>query len=173
MTASTIKGAYADARQDGCSEEGCSVTLGETFVSYCGESLRNKIMDNQTPTKKMCDCIITNFEEDKISLVELKYREGSKKAFKGQRKAGRVEDVRGQFEGGLAILCAMLERIKKTNACVQFVLYTKTKIDHYAEQKKLRKPLSSATPNLMITTAVCGDQLPNNYIPVSVQEMCE
>ena len=83
-----------DAKSTKCSEGGCRVSMPKSLVTYCGEAVRDHIMENRNTTPKMFDCIITDSREDKMSAVELKHRKGGTGVLKGKRKAGRIEDIR-------------------------------------------------------------------------------
>lgn len=160
-----------DAKSTKCSEGGCQVSMPKSLVTYCGESVRDHIMKNEKTTPKMFDCIITDSRGDTISAVELKFRKGSTGVLKGKRKAGRIDDVREKFTDGLIVLRKMLERIAKSCIRIQLVLYTKTQINDRSEIRELRKPLYNVSQKLMITTAVCGDKLPEAHVAVSVQDL--
>ena len=167
----TVKDVYSYARMDKCAEGGCRVVLENSLSVYCGEILRNRIMDKGKPPMKMCDCIVIDSREEKISIIELKARRGKKKALEGLGKAGDIDCVRGQFRGGLIVLRRMLERITKPKVHVQLVLYTKAKIPNRSEQKRLHHSLANGPHNLGISLAVCGDQLPDNNVAVCVEDL--
>lgn len=160
-----------DAKLTKCSEGGCQVSIPKSLVTYCGENVRDHIMEKEKTTLKMFDCIITDCREEKISAVELKHRKGGTGVLKGKGKAGRIEDVREQFTDGLIVLRRVLERIAKLCIRIQLVLYTKTRINDRSEMKELYRPLDNVTQKLRITTAVCGDELPEGYVAVSVQDL--
>ena len=130
-----------DAKLTKCSEGGCQVSMPKSLVTYCGEVVRDQIMEKGKTTLKMFDCIITDSCEDKISAVELKYRKGRTGVLKGKGKAGRIEDVREKFTDGLIVLRRMLERIAKLCIRLQLVLYTKTQIKDRSELAELHRPL--------------------------------
>ena len=59
-----------------CSETGgggvnCKINLPTTYLVLCAETVRDKIGGIYEKTE-MCDCIIFDSQEEKISLVELK-----------------------------------------------------------------------------------------------------
>ena len=98
-------------------------------------------------------------------------RKGSTGVLKGKRKAGRIEDIREKFTDGLIVLRRVLERIAKSCIRIQLVLYTKDQINDRSEIKELHRPLDNVSQKLRITTAVCGDKLPEGYVAVSVQDL--
>lgn len=159
----TIHNLYCESLQKTCAEKGCKATTGKGSNIYCAEIL-DKILNHQT--QKMCDCIITNSTEDKISIVELKFREGKSGVMKGRGLAGRIEDVRTQLVNGLKILFEILEKVQKKNVKVQLVLYTKKIIKDRSELKQLQKPPDNRFTKLTIQNVSCGDILPNKYVPI-------
>ena len=159
------------AQSTRCSEKGCRVALKGSFTVYCGEKLRDHIMGNSPTKLKMCDCIIVDSSTDCISVVELKHRRGFKNILERKGKAGRIGDVRDQFAGGLIVLRQILERISKQCACIQMVLYTKCIINDRSELRELRKPLYNTTHKLVIEPAGCGNNLPDGYVRVSVEDL--
>lgn len=167
----TIEDIYPYAKIDKCSENNCRVDLENSFVVYCGVTLRDNIMEKRKRGLKICDCVITDSNEEKISIVELKNRRGHKKGLEGKGKAGNIDDVRGQFRGGLIVLRKILERIAKTRIRVQLVLYTKNEIQDSSERKRLRRPFYNGPKNLGISMAVCGKNMPKDYVAVSVQDI--
>ena len=167
----TIGDVCLDAKSTKCSEGGCRVALEKSFVTYCGEVVRDQMMKKGKTTLKMFDCIITDSDEGRISAVELKYRKGYTGVLKGKRKAGNIDDIREKFTNGLVILRRILERISKSCICIQLVLYTKTEIQDRSELIELHRPLDNVSPKLSIATAVCGAELPKGYVTVSVQDL--
>lgn len=160
-----------NAKSTKCSEGGCQVTLTKSFVTYCGEVVRDQVMEKGKTTLKMFDCIITDSNEGRISAVELKHRKGHAGVLKGRGKAGSIDDVREKFTDGLIVLRRMLERITKSCIHIQLVLYTKTEIKDRSELTELHRPLDNIPQRLRITTAVCGNELPEEYVTVYVQDL--
>ena len=70
----TIMDMYPDVKLKKCGEGGCGVKLEKSFAVYCGEKLRDLIMEKNKSTQKMFDCVIADSSESKISAVELKNR---------------------------------------------------------------------------------------------------
>lgn len=165
----TLRDVYSSIESNRCRDGKCHVKLQKSFTVYCGEKLRDRVMGNNATPMKMCDCIIADSSEGCMSVVELKFRRGSKGIFKGKRKAGRIDDVREQFTGGLIVLRQILEKISRQYARVQMVLYTRNSISDRSELKKLRKPLNNVTGKLCIANASCGAKLPAGYVRVPVQ----
>lgn len=106
----TIRDLYCKSLQKACAEKGCKAIVGRGFNIYCAEML-NEVLNHQV--QKMCDCIITNSTEDRISIVELKFRDGKDGIMKGRGLAGRIEDVKAQLVNGLKILLEILEKVQK------------------------------------------------------------
>ena len=166
-----IRDVCSDAKSNKCSEEGCKISLEKSFATYCGEIVRDQMMEKGKPTPKMFDCIITDSREGRISAVELKHKKGHAGVLKGKGKAGHIDDIREKFAIGLIVLRRMLERIAKSCIRIQLVLYTKTQIKDRSELAVLYRPLDNVPQRLRITTAVCGDELPEGYVAVSVQDL--
>ena len=166
-----LRDVYSNIKSNHCRDGKCYVKLQKSFTVYCGEKLRDRIMGNSATPVKMCDCIIVDSSEDRMSAVELKFRRGSKGIFEGKRKAGHIDDVREQFAGGLIVLRQILERISRQHARVQMVLYTRNSIGDRSELKKLRKPLYNVTGKLRIANVSCGADLPNWYVRVPVRDL--
>ena len=159
----TIRDLYCESLQKACAEKGCKVIVDKGFNIYCAEIL-NEMLNHQA--QKMCDCIITNSTEDKISIVELKFRDGKSGIMKGRGLAGRIEDVKAQLVNGLKILFEMLEKVQKKNVKVQLVLYTKKIIKDRSELIQLRKPPDNRFTKLTIQNISCGDILPDKYVSI-------
>lgn len=152
---------YAEARSPKCKEHRCSVVMPESFTSYCGEMVRDIIHGTHEQSgQKMCDCIIADPDEDKISLIELKYHTG-------RNKFDDVEHIRGQFEGGLNVLREVMKRARKPHICLEMVLCTNGRIAYPSEQRELGKPLPGFGGN--IRRIGCCEKLPGQYQTMSVQ----
>ena len=147
------------------------MALKKSFVTYCGEVVRDQMMEKGKTTLKMFDCIITDSNEGRISAVELKHRKGHAGVLKGKGKAGNIDDVREKFTDGLIVLRKMLEKITKLCIRIQLVLYTKTEIKDRSELVELHRPLDNVPQKLSIATAICGAELPDGYVTVSVQDL--
>ena len=147
------------------------MALEKSFVTYCGEVVRDQMMEKGKTTLKMFDCIITDSNEGRISAVELKYRKGYEGVLKGKGKAGNIGDIREKFIDGLIVLRKILEKITKLCIRIQLVLYTKTEINDRSELIELHRPLDNVSPKLSIATAVCGAELSKGYVNVSVQDL--
>ena len=167
----TIEDTCSYAKINKCTENNCHVRLEDSFAVYCAKTLRDHIMEKGKPTIKICDCVITDSHEEKISVVELKNRRGFRKILEGKGKAGHIDPVRRQFKGGLIVLRRMLERIGKPRAHIQLVLYAKTEIQDRSEKKRLRRHLSNGPSNLGITMAICGEKIPADYVAVHVRDI--
>ena len=84
---------YPDIHPAPCSEHGCNVKIPLGFVSYCVEVLRDKVYPTSTTPMEICDCIVVDRPNNKISLIELK---SSVKHI----DSTFVEKVRAQLYGG-------------------------------------------------------------------------
>lgn len=108
-----LKDVFPDIQSIRCRESGCTVNLkssgsSQELFSYSAQDLANMV-GLQESGQKICDCIIFNKNEDKITLVELKYRRGKRGIFRGTEKAGRINDVIKQFEDSLYVLYEILK----------------------------------------------------------------
>ena len=120
--------------------------------------LRDRVY-NSVDQHQMCDCLITNPTENKITLAELKHT----KKQSGQINKRLVDEAREQFCGGLLVLHKVLVKTQKSEVDLQIVLFTKSKITDSSELKRLRKPLNHHTKNISILSRECGCDLPSAY----------
>ena len=153
---------YGDLQSRKCREHDCAVQFSR-FVSHCGEPMRNKIFGNTGFQIEMCDCIITNHNETKISLVELKDRTSATTKISYRL----VDRARNQFCGGLTVLYEVLKVMGKSEICLQLVLFTKIPLNR-SERKRLRKPLPGLSGGITIVDRMCGCTLPDSYRRTSV-----
>lgn len=154
----TLADTYGDLQSNKCREHRCAVQLNY-FVSYCGESMRDRVLGNSDLQIEMCDCIVTNNKETKISLVELKDRRS--KTIKINYNL--VNKTRDQFCGGLDVLRKAYKEIGKSEAYLQLVLFTKLNLER-SELKRLRRPLPGLPHKITIINRACGCDLPDQYL---------
>lgn len=107
----------------------------------------------------MCDCIIVDPNEVKISLAGLKHH-------RGRRRYDNVEHIRRQFEGSLDALRKIMACMQIKDVCLQLVLFTNGKFAYPSEQRKFVKPLTGFDGT--IRRCACGDTLPNSYHKMSL-----
>lgn len=158
----TLAKAYGDLQSRKCREHRCTVQLNR-LVSYCGESIRNKVFGNTGLQIEMCDCIIANNTETKISLVELKDRTSDTTKISYRL----VDKARSQFCGGLTVLREILKEVEKSEICLQLVLFTKVTLNR-SERERLREPLPGVSNKITIVNRMCGCNLPDSYQRISV-----
>ena len=110
---------------------------------------------------EMCDCIILDPQEEKVSLVDLKSGTPTHE-FKLLRKAKR------QLANGLCMLLEILRRLNKPWVRMQAVLSSKTQFRSIAMQQEFRKPLKGPV-DIRIIRVDCGSELPNEYVTVPLE----
>lgn len=146
---------YADLRSRKCHERGCNVLIPRSFSSYCGEDIRDRLYGSQDSQPiSICDCIITDSGESKISLVELKHH-------KGKQKLDDAKHIRKQFEGGLIALSDIMKGQQNSNIDLQLILFTNGKFAYSSEQRAFVKPLSRFKGT--ICKSACCKALPKKY----------
>ncbi len=154
----TMEEIYGDLQSNKCRENKCTVQLNH-FVSYCGESMRTRILGNNAPHEPMCDCIVTNNAKTKISLVELKGSTSNTTKISYRL----VDEARSQLCGGLTVLHEMLAMMKKNEIDLQLILFTKLSLNR-SERVELRKPLPGLAGGITIVDRICGCDLPDAYL---------
>ena len=147
-----------------CSETGgsgvnCKINLPTTYLVLCAETVRDKIGGIYEKTE-MCDCIIFDSQEEKISLVELKSGTPTRE-FKLLYKAKR------QLANGLSMLLEILLDLNKPWVRIQAVLSSMAQFRSVAMQQEFRKPLSGQA-NIRLIRVGCGSDLPNQYTTVHI-----
>lgn len=160
---SKIRDMYREYEVDGCTDNGkCGVSLPESFFTLCGEAIRDHVRGSGSgKTKKMCDCIILDAAEDRVTLAELK---------SGEPKAAMVRHAKYQFTEGMVVLREMLLQAGKTEVNLQFVLFTKQFRDSSA-LAELRKPLKYFEEKLRVIKTNCCSPLPNSYTVIKLSEL--
>ena len=160
-----IRNNYLEFMSGECAEKGsggmnCSIEPPLSFSVICAEGVRNKI-GGIYKEKEICDCIIFDPLEEKISLVELK--SGTPKI----RKIKLLLKARRQLIGGLNVLLKILHDIEKPQIKLQAILASNEEFRSIAAQKKFQKRLVDSIDIKMIRVA-CGSRLPNNYVNIKV-----
>lgn len=160
-----IRDTYSEFVSDNCSETGdggkhCSVVLPSlSFYVVCAESVRDKMYGTACPIK-MCDCMILDHSEDKISLVELKSgmsRSRSLKFFK---------NCKHQLNGGLCMLVEILQSVGKLQVDLQAVLFSNIEFRDPSVQREFMKPFKHI--KIRPVRVQCGCKLPDNYEHVTI-----
>lgn len=157
----TIQGIYSEFISDRCAEKGsggadCSIEVPLSFSVICAKGVRNKIGETYKD-KEICDCIILDPTEEKISLVELKSGTPNIRKTRLLRKAKR------QLIGGLDILFKILHDIEKPRVKLQVILASNEQFRSAAAQKEFQKGLMYPI-NIKMRRVDCGSDLPNRYV---------
>lgn len=148
---------YAREARDRCREHGCSVVLPKSVAIYCGEGVRDKTYGTSQPEKTpVCDCIVVDPAEKKISLIELKRHAGKK-------KWDRPEHIRDQFRGSVKLLFDILDLTRQSDIRLQLVLCTNGKFRNASEHLAFSRPLEGSAPRLRIVRQKCGCPLPDSH----------
>lgn len=106
----TIQSIYSEFVSEECAEKGsggadCSIELPPLFSVICAKGVSNKI-GGIYEGKEICDCIILDPAEEKISLVELK------SGTPNTRKIRLLLKAKRQLIGGLDILLKILHDVR-------------------------------------------------------------
>ena len=113
-----IRDIFQEYEMDGCNDDGkCSAKIPESFFSLCGEEIRDALRASSSgKQKEMCDCIILDSMENRITLAELK---------SGKPKANMVKHAKNQLKEGMVVLAEMLSQAGKLEIDLQLVLFSK------------------------------------------------
>ncbi|MCE2508405.1 MAG: hypothetical protein J4G04_03770 [Nitrosopumilaceae archaeon] len=143
---------------DGCNDDGkCSAKIPESFFSLCGEEIRDALRASSSgKQKEMCDCIILDSIENRITLAELK---------SGKPKANMVKHAKNQLKEGMVVLAEMLSQAGKLEIDLQLVLFSK-KFTNRSAVMELQKPIEYSGLKTRITRADCCAYLPDSYVRV-------
>ena len=157
-----IRNIYRTYETDGCSDDGkCSAKLPESFFSLCGEELRDEMMSSSSgKQRKMCDCIILDPTESRVTLAELK---------SGKPNAGMVKHAKSQLKVGMVVLAEVLSQTGKSEIYLQLVLFSKKFRDSSA-LVELHKPIEH-TRQMRVTRADCFSNLPDSYVNVRQSDL--
>ena len=158
-----LQDAYLKYVTEECAETGdggtkCSITMPSAFVCLCAECIRNRLYGTHKKGK-MCDYIIVDPTEEKISLVELKSGTAYKK--KTLRNAKR------QLMGGLEMVVKILRDMGRSSVKIQAVIATNLPHRSMAMQKQFQKWLKGSVRARLIIVG-CNCDLPNIYRTASI-----
>ena len=158
-----IRDAFQEYETDGCRDDGkCDVKLPESFFSLCGEEIRDALrISSDGQQSEMCDCIIMDTSESRITLAELK---------SGKPKAKMVRHAKNQLREGMVILSEMLLQVDKPEVNLQLILFSKRFKDSSA-LAELRRPIEYSGQKMRITRADCCSNLPNSYVSVRQSDL--
>ena len=156
----TIQSIYSEFMSSRCAEKGsggadCSIELPPLFSAICAKSVGNK-MGGIYKDKEICDCIILDPKEEKISLVELK------SGTPNIRKIRLLLKAKRQLTGGLDILLKILHDIEKPQVKLQVILASNEQFRSIAAQREFYKRLEHPI-NIRMIRVDCGSSLPNKY----------
>lgn len=160
----TLADVYYSIQSRRCREHNCSVQLNH-LVSYCAKSMRDRVFPGDGAQTPVCDCIVTDSAEARISLVELK--DSTSTTTKINYRL--VNEVRGQFCGGLAVLRKVLKQAEKREISLQLVLFTKLSLNR-SEKLRLRRPLPGVPDTMTIVDRPCGCILPTEHQRLKIWE---
>lgn len=138
----------------------CNVILPESFFSLCGEDVRDMLISGRK-RKKMCDCIIVDSQESRITLAELK---------SGKPNAGMVKHAKSQLKNGLTILAEILQQANIPQIKMQLILLSKRPRND-SVLASLKKPVINSWPKTRVIRVDCGTALPDSYTDVSVSDI--
>lgn len=108
----------------------------------------------------MCDCIILDPTESRVTLAELK---------SGKPNAGMVKHAKSQLKVGMVVLAEMLSQTGKSEIYLQLVLFSKKFRDSSA-LVELHKPIEH-TRQMRVTRADCFSNLPDSYVNVRQSDL--
>ena len=147
-----------DCRDDGK----CSARLPESFFSLCGEAVRDRVWGSRSgKTRKMCDCIILDADENKVTLAELK---------SGEPKAAMVRKAKYQLTEGMVVLGKMMLQANKPNVKLQLVLFSKQFRDYSATVEQ-KIPIKVAGMEMEMHRMDCHSSLPDSYTDIKQSEL--
>lgn len=158
-----IRDIYQKHETDGCIDDGkCGARLPESFFSLCGEAVRDHMRGSSSgETKKMCDCIILDTDENKATLAELK---------SGEPKAAMVRHAKCQLTEGMVVLGEMMLQADKPEVKLQLVLFSKV-FRNDSAIAELRKPLEYPGKKIRVIRADCCSALPNSYVDIKQSDL--
>lgn len=109
----------------------------------------------------MCDCIVFDPEEEKLSLVELK---------SGMHRRGKLKLLRkaeSQLASGLCMMLKILRDMDKQEIKIQAVLSSNKPFRSVSMQQKFYKPLKGPV-RIKVKRIDCGSNLPDLYVTVQI-----
>ena len=160
-----LQDAYSECVSDECSETGdaglaCGIALPSQFVPICAECMRDTL-GGIHKGKEMCDCIIVDQSEKKISLVELKSSTSKKHTIRVLNKAKR------QLAGGLEMLVEILRDMGKSDIMLQAVLAKNVQFRSTSAQKAFQRNIKRPIHTKIVLTD-CNSPLPSKYHHVKI-----
>ncbi len=158
-----LQDAYSECVSDECTDVGhngsnCGIITPSSFVSIRAECMRNRL-DGTHTISQMCDCIIVDPLEEKISLVEIKSGTTYKK--KTLRNAKR------QLLSGLEMVVKILRDMGRSSVKLQAVIATNLPHRSMAMQKQFQKWLKGSVRARLVIVG-CNCDLPNIYRTTSI-----
>ena len=158
-----IRDMYRKYETDGCTDDGkCGARLPKSFFSLCGEAVRNFMRGSGTgDTKKMCDCIILDAGENKVTVAELK---------SGEPKPAMVRHARHQLKEGMVVLGEMLSQADRTETKLQLVLFSR-QFRNYSAGRELKMPIDVAGATMRVYRADCHSPLPDAYTDIKQSDL--
>ena len=149
---------YSKYETDGCTDDGkCGACIPESFYSLCGEAVRDHMRESGNgKMEKMCDCIILDGDEKRVTLAELK---------SGEPKASVVRHAKYQLTEGMVVLGEMLLQANRTETNLQLVLFSKQFRNHSATVE-LETPIEITGTKMRVIRADCHSPLPESYVDV-------
>lgn len=163
----TIQNTYSELLSHLCAEIGdsgneCSIKLPPLFLSVCAKDMKGDKKGH--PTDEICDCIIFDPTEERISIVELK------SGMPHRRKTKEVRKAKRQLEAGLYMLLDILRDLGRARAKIQLILSCNESLfDNVPAQKNFYKPLE--LPLKIIPKRVdCGSNLLNEYTVIEIEK---
>ena len=109
----------------------------------------------------MCDCIVFDPGEEKLSLVELK---------SGTPRRGKLKllnKARSQLASGLCMLLEILRDMDKPEIKIQAVLSSNEPFRSVVMQQEFQKPLKGQV-RIKLIRIDCGSDLPDLYVTVKI-----
>lgn len=129
-------------------------------MALCAEAVRDKI-GGIYEGAEMCDCIVFDSDEKKLSLVELK---------SGMHKRGKLKllrKARNQLASGLCMLLKILRDMDKPEIKIQAVLSSNEPFRSVVMLKEFQQPLKGPV-RIKLKRVDCGSDLPELYVTVKV-----
>ena len=155
-----IRDTYSVCMSDHCMENECGIVLPESFFVLCGECVRDELTSGDK-LRKMCDCIIVDKPEGRVTLAELK---------SGKPNAKMLRRAKSQLRASLTILAVLMQQIGTEQTRMQLVLFTK-RIRDGSVLAELKKPVVDSWMKTRVIRIDCGDPLPDSYVDVSMPDM--
>ena len=158
-----IRDIFQKCEIDGCSDDGkCSAKIPESFFSLCGEEVRDALRGSSSgKQREMCDCVILDPTESRMTLAELK---------SGEPKSKMARHAKNQLREGMVILGEMLSQAGKLEADLQLVLFSR-RFTNRSAMEELQKPIEYSGRKMRIIRTDCCSDLPDSYVSVSRNDL--